>query len=84
MGGNGLEESGFTRSANGESGEGSTDGQAMGVEELSERELDQTFAALTDVRRRMVVRYFRNSQDQVATLTDLALYVADRTEDTDF
>jgi len=56
----------------------------MGVEELSERELDQTFAALTDARRRMVVRYFRNSQDQVATLTDLALYVADRTEDTDF
>jgi hypothetical protein len=84
MGGNGLEESGFTHSANGEGGKESADGQAMGGEELSEEELDQTFAALTDFRRRTVVRYFRNSPDEVATLTDLARYVANRTEDADF
>jgi hypothetical protein len=56
----------------------------MGGEELSETELNQTFAALSDFRRRMVVRHFRNSQDQVATITDLARYVADRAEDADF
>jgi len=84
MGGNGLEESGFTHSANGEGCDKSADGQAIEGEELSERELDQTFAALTDFRRRMVVRYFRNSQDRVATITDLARYVANRAEDADF
>ncbi|WP_135823293.1 DUF7344 domain-containing protein [Halorussus ruber] len=79
-----MEESGFTHPANGEGCDKSADGQAIEREELSTRELDQTFAALTDFRRRMVVRYFRNSQDRVATITDLARYVANRAEDADF
>lgn len=48
------------------------------------RRLDDIFGALSDARRRLVLQYFRTCPDDVATVTDLADYVAKQTEDDDF
>jgi hypothetical protein len=73
-------------------GEGSThtvSGEKNGGERRTETtveasRLDDVFGALADSRRRLVVQYFLHSSDDVATVTDLARYVADRTPDADF
>lgn len=55
----------------------------MAVDERSERReleasLDATFALLADERRRDVVRYFRDAEHDVASLSQLADYRVDR------
>ncbi|WP_137286425.1 DUF7344 domain-containing protein [Halorussus salinisoli] len=52
-------------------------------EETGQR-LDRTLVALSEERRRLVLQYFRNASDDVATMADLADYVANRTESSDF
>lgn len=48
------------------------------------RRLDDLFDVLADARRRRVLQYFRTCSDDVATVTDLADYVARQTEGDDF
>ncbi|UPV76059.1 helix-turn-helix domain-containing protein [Halorussus limi] len=62
------------------SGEGE-DGGPTTENPVSESGLDRIFTALSDPRRRVVVQYFLNTSDDVATVTDLARYVSDRVED---
>ncbi|UPW02134.1 hypothetical protein M0R88_08580 [Halorussus gelatinilyticus] len=72
-------------------GEGSTDtisgrrsdGEREAETQVSPSRLDDAFTALADPRRRRVVQYFLRTSDDVATVTDLARYVADR-RDEDF
>lgn len=51
---------------------------------MADGRLDRIFDALATERRRLVVQYFRNASDDVATVTDLAYYASDRLADGDF
>lgn len=59
-------------------------GERTRTDALTDRRLDDFFDVLADLRRRLVLRYFRTCPDDVATVTDLADYVAERTEGDDF
>lgn len=62
----------------------SESGERTRLDTTTERRLDDLFDVLADPRRRLVLRYFRTCPDDVATVTDLADYVAERSEGDDF
>ncbi|WP_135852353.1 DUF7344 domain-containing protein [Halorussus salinus] len=68
---------GSTHTVNGET----NDGERRAETPVGASRLDDLFGALADPRRRLVVQYFLRSSDDVATVTDLAGYVADRRDD---
>ncbi len=76
----GVNGDGSTHTVNGEK----DDGERRPETPVGASRLDDVFGALADPRRRLVVQYFLRSSDDVATVTDLARYVADRREAEEF